>query len=125
MEVFLKLQAVLHIGAVAPAVDLRAQAVHRRALAAVEHPALQGGAVGGAPHFAAQRVDLAHEVALCGAADGRIAGQVAYRIHIDGENRSGNAEAGGGERRFTARVPRADHQDAVISSIILHKKPSG
>src|SRR2546430_10936846 len=46
---------------------------HRRALAGIERAELDAGAVSRPGHGAAQRVDLAHQVSLADAADGRIA----------------------------------------------------
>ena len=50
----------LHGGAVELTVGLAARAPHRGALAAVEHPEVDGGLVDGAAHDAVERVHFAH-----------------------------------------------------------------
>ena len=110
-QVFLPLERVLHIGAVFDAVSLRAQGVHRRAFATVEHAVLDTGRVGRARHLTAQRVDLAHQMPLRRAADRRIARHVADRIQIDRKAGRMHPEPRRGERSFNARVPRADYND--------------
>ena len=110
-QVLLLLERVLHIGAVFDAVGLRAQRVHGRALAAVEHTVLNAGRVRGAGHLAAQRVDLAHQMALGRAADRGVAGHVADRIQIDGKAGRMHTQPGGGKRGLDARVARADHDN--------------
>ena len=75
-----QLQRMLHVDMVTLAVGLHPQTVHRGTLAPVEHPALQKGGVGGNAHQAAQGVDLPHQVALGGAADGGVAGHVADKV---------------------------------------------
>ena len=73
-------QRVFHPDMVAFAVGLHAQAVYGGAFAAVQHPALQVGGVRGNAHQPAQGIDLADEMALGRAADGRIAGHIADKI---------------------------------------------
>ena len=67
-------QRLFHAGVVGVLVRLRAQALHRRPLAHVEHAHLQRRLVGIDAHLPAQRVYLAHQVPLGGAADGGVAG---------------------------------------------------
>ena len=124
MEVFLQLQSVLHAGAVLPAVDLGAQGMDGRTLAAVEHAALQKAFVGRAAHFAAEGVNLPDEMALCRPADGRVAGAIAHRVHIDGEDGRLTAEARRRQSGLNARVPRADDDDVVISRVITQSDSS-
>ena len=117
-QIRLQFQLVLHHLAVFAAVDLRAQGMHGRALALVQHAALQKGRVRRAPHLAAERVDLAHQMALRRAADRRVARAVSHRIHIDGEYHRLTAEARRGQRRLNARMSRADHRDVICSGLI-------
>ena len=69
----------LHRLAVELAVGLGARALHGGTLGAVEQPELDAGGVGDAAHQPVEGIDLAHEVALAEAADGRIAGHLADR----------------------------------------------
>ena len=119
-QVRLQLERVLHHGLILAPVGLRAQRVHGRALAAVEHPVLDAGPIGRACHLAAERIELAHKVALARAADGGVAGHVADGIHIDGKADGVQPEPGGGQRGLNARVPRADDGDVTASGVITH-----
>ena len=55
---------MLHISGVGTPVNLCAQAVNGRALSNIEHPALQGVRIRRAAHLAAERVNLAHQMAF-------------------------------------------------------------
>ena len=94
--------------------------MHGRALAAVEHPVLDAGLIGRARHLAAERVELAHKVALARAADGGVAGHVADGIHIDGKADGVQPQPGGGQRGLNARVPCTDDGDVTASGVITH-----
>ena len=67
----------LHRLAVELAVSLGARALHGRAFGAVEQPELDAGGIGDAAHQAIESIDLAHQMALTEAADGRIARHLA------------------------------------------------
>ena len=108
-------QRGLHIHMVALAVALQAQAVDRGAFAQVEHPALQHGGVGGLCHFAAQGIQLPHQVTLGGAPDAGVAGHIADGIQRDGKDDGAAAKTRGGQRRFDAGVSGADDGDIVFS----------
>ena len=76
------LQRALYLAVIAVLVRLRAQRLHRGALALVEHAVLQRCFVGIDAHFPAQRVDLAHQMPLRRAADGGVAGHKADAVKI-------------------------------------------
>ena len=78
------------------------------AFADVEHAYLDGGAVGVAGHFAAESVDLTHDVTLGGAADGRVAGHEGDGVEVHGEEEGAVAHARGGQGGFAACVACAD-----------------
>ena len=84
-QALLPLKRELHDLLVAPPVRLRAQGVHRRPFAEVQHPVLDAGFVRRAGHLAPQGVQLPHEVALARAAYGRVAGHVAHRVEVYGK----------------------------------------
>ena len=112
------LQQVLHHHVVALAVGLHPQAVHRRAFAPVQHPALQVGLVRRAAHQAAQRVQLPHQMALGGAADGGVAGHIADKIQADGKHRGARPQHGGGVGGLNARVARAHHNYVIVIQMV-------
>ena len=111
------LQKPLHIVVIPPPVGLHPQAVHRRALAPVEHPALQIGGVRRQPHHPAQRVHLPHQVALGGAADAGVAGHVADAVQAQGEQPGARAQHRRRVGGLDAGVARADHDHVKISQM--------
>ena len=119
-QVRLQLERVLHHGLIFAPVGLRAQRVHRRTFAAVEHPVLDAGLIGRTRHLAAERVELAHKMSLARAADGGVAGHIADGIHIDGKADGVQPQPGGGQRGLNARVPRTDDGDVTASGVITH-----
>ena len=92
--------------------------MHRRSLAPVEHPALEEGGVGGNAHKPAQGVDLPHQMALCGAADGGIAGHVADEVQCQGKDGGAGAQSGCRVGGFDARMARANDDDVVAAKMI-------
>ena len=119
-QVLLLFQGGLHVTAVSPSVDLRAQAVNRGTLPPVEHPALDKSGIGRFAHLAPQRVDLPYQVALGRTADRGVTGQISYPVHIDGENGGSAAQPGRCQSRLYPRVPRADDQNIVYASKVAH-----
>jgi hypothetical protein len=117
LEVFLVLESPSHFRPVQCAVSLGARAPHGRALASVEHPKLDAGAVDDPAHDAVQRVDLPHEVAFAEATDRRVAGHLANGLEpVRGQQgpRAGTRRCSGG---LATRVAAADHDHipAVLS----------
>ena len=110
-------QRFFHLRVVGVFVRLRAQALHRRALAHVQHAHLQGGLVRVDPHFSAQRVYFAYEVPLCRAADGGIARHKGDAVQIEGQHQRPDARARQRQRRLAAGVPRA-HDHGVVSRCV-------
>ena len=106
-------QHAQHVLVVAALVGLGAQAVHGRTLGAVEHAALQKGAVDAKPHLPAQRVHLTHKVALARAANSGVAGHQGHASQVQSEQQSFHAHARGCQRRLASRVPRADDDQVV------------
>ena len=111
VEVRLGLDGLLHRGAIARAVALRAGRAHRGAPRSVERLHLDGCTIGRAPHLPAERVDLAHEMPLRGAADGRVTGHLRDRVEAHRQQQRSAAHSRGGECRFTTGVTGADDDD--------------
>src|SRR5207302_9302756 len=86
---------------------------HRRTLDGVQRGALDSGAVRTARHGAAERVDLAYQVCLADAADGRSAAHLADRLDALGEEQGARTHARAGQRRLGAGVSAADHDDIM------------
>ena len=124
IEVRLALEQALHMLLIAAAVCLRAQGVHGRALAAVEHAVLDAAGVRRAAHLAAEGVELAHEMAFARAADGRVAGHVAHGVQIDREHDGLQSQPRGRETGFDPGVARADDGNVIISCKIAHLRSS-
>ena len=95
------------------AVGLGAGALDRRPLGAVENAELNPGLVDGPAHDAVQGIDLAHQLSLGQAADGRVAGHLADGLDAVGQQQGAGAQPrrrGGG---FAAGVAAADDDDVV------------
>ena len=70
--------------------------------------------VGAPAHDAAQGVDLADDLPLGDAADGRVAAHLPDGVGVHGEQDGLEAYACRGQGRFGARVAGADDGDVVI-----------
>ena len=81
------------------------------ALARVEDPELDAGTVDGPGHRSAERVDLAHEVPLADAAEGRVAAHLAEGLDALGQQQSLAAHARSRERRLGAGMAATYHDD--------------
>ena len=103
------IQVSRHLERVARLVALRARRPHRRPAPAVQHLELDPGAIGHDPHHAAERVDLAHHVALRDPADRGIARHLGGIGEAHGEERGAQAEGDARAGRLAARMPGADH----------------
>ena len=108
-------QRVLHVFVVAAAVGLHPQCVHGRALALVQHPALQIGGVCRQTHHTAQRVHLPHQRALGGAANAGIAGHIADGVQTHGKDGRFCAQHSSCVGGFDARMTGANDDDIIIS----------
>ena len=101
----------LHRLAIELAVGLGPGTLHRGPLAPVQDPELDAGGIGHPPHQAVERVDLADEVALAEAANGRIAGHLADGGDAVGDERGLRAHARGRGRSLAAGMAAADDDD--------------
>ena len=120
LQVFLLFQGVLHIFLIFAPVGLGPQGMDCRAFAFIQHPVLDAGVVCGNTHLPAQRVQLPDQVALAGAADGRIAGHIAHRVQRHGKQHRLQPHAGASQCRFDAGVTRADDSDSNFCLILIH-----
>ena len=114
-QMVLLLQGVLHVLLITPPVRLGPEGPDGGALSLVQQPVLDAARVGGLRHLAPQGVQLPDQMALAGAADSGVAGHVAHRIQIDGEDDGLHPQPGGGQRRLDPGVARADHGDIKLS----------
>ncbi len=111
LQARLALDGPLHRAPIAGAIALGARRAHRRSARSVERLELDRGVVGVASHLAAERVDLADQVTLRGAADGRVARHLADRVEVHGEQQRAASHARGGQRGLASRVTGADYDD--------------
>jgi hypothetical protein len=111
LEVRDVLHRVFHRRAVAGAVALRAGRAHGRTARGVQRLELDRRAIRDGAHGAAERVDLANEVSLRGAADGGIARHLPDRVEVQREQQRAAAEPRRRERRLASRVARTHDED--------------
>ncbi len=111
-------QGVLHPDIVAAAVGLHPQGVDGGALAPVEHPALEGGGVGGQAHKPAQSVHFPHQSALGRPSDAGVAGHIAHGVQAHGKDRGAGSQPGGRVGGLDPRMARADHDHVIVSKMV-------
>src|SRR2546425_742474 len=107
----LTLHRLLHRRPAPGTVALGARRAHRRAAGGVERLELDRGAVGDAPHLTAERVDLADQVPFRGAANSGVAGHLADRVEVHGEQQRAASHARGGQRGLASGVAGTDDDD--------------
>ena len=120
---FLLLQGMLHILLVLAAVRLGPEGMDRGTLAPVQHPVLDAAMVRSQTHLAAQGIQFPDQMALAGAADGRITGHIAHGIQIDGKEDGVHTKPGGRQGGFDARMACADDGNITGSSVVIHTIP--
>ena len=95
-------------------IGLRAPGANRGTLARVKKPELDSSLINRQAHLAAQRIHLAHQVALADAADRGIAGHLSDVVEIERQYQGLGAHPRRGERGLDPGVPGADHDDVVL-----------
>jgi hypothetical protein len=98
------------------AVSLGSRRPHRRTLAGIERAKLNPGLVGCRSHGATQRIHFFYQMTFADATDRGIAGHLAYRLDIMGQQQSFLAHARGSQRRLGAGVASAyyDHVEFFV-----------
>ena len=115
VEPGLALQRPAHVHPVALAIDLGAGGAHGGPLAGIQGPELDAAVVGSLAHQPAQGVDLAHQVALADAADGRVAAHRPQGVDAVGEQQRARAGPGRRQGSLGSGVPAADHDHLVAT----------
>ena len=111
-------QDLLHGAGVGLAVGLGPGTPDRGAFAPVEEAVLDGRAVGDAGHLAAEGVDLADDLALGQAADGRVARHGGNRVGPQGDQGGGGPEACRRQGGLAPGVPAAYYNN--IEGVLAH-----
>ena len=106
---------------IGPLVGLGSRPVHGGALAAVEHAEVDAGLVDGPAHDAAQRVDLANDLPLGHATNGRVAAHLGHRIEVVGEQDRLGAHPRSGQCGLAAGMARSDDDDIVLVDVSAHR----
>ena len=104
----------LHLELVVPFVGLGPGAVHRRPLGAVEDTEVDPSGVDRPPHEPSQGVDLANELPLADAADGRVAAHLADGVEITCEQGRLGPQPGRCTGRLDAGVAGPDDDHVVV-----------
>src|SRR5260370_11404714 len=111
---------MLHRELVELLVCLGARRVHRRALRLVEHAELDSAGVDALAHLAAEGIDLADNLSLGDAADGRVAAHLRDGVGAHRQERGAQPHPGGGQRRLDAGMPGADDDHVEIEGERIH-----
>jgi hypothetical protein len=114
VETGLGLKHFPHLDAVELLVALGAGAPDGRAARSIQEAELDADGIGNLAHDAAERIDLAHQVALGHAANRWIAAHLGDEIHVHGDERGFQAHTRRSHGRFAAGVPGAHHDDIVL-----------
>ena len=101
-------------------VALSTGAPHGRTLAAVQHPELNGGAVGNLARMSAQGIYLAHYLPLGNAADGRVARHLCNLVHVHGYQARPGTKPCTGRCCLATGMPGTDDNNIVIEFHHLH-----
>ena len=94
-----------------------------RSFAPVEHSELNAAGICRSAHFAAQGVDLSHQLTFGRSPNGGVAGHISNTIQIRGEHQRRPPQPGGGQRRLNARVARTNHCNVESPSAAPAKYP--
>ena len=119
-DVRLRVQSVVDPLAVAPLVGLRARRPDGGTTTAIEQLELDPGGVDRRGHQAAERVDLAHQVALRRATDRRVAGHVRNRRFRQRTDRYAAAHPRRGPGRLDAGMAGADDDHVKVCDLQSH-----
>ncbi len=114
LQVRRALEHALAARAIGGLVGLRATGANRGTLARVQEAKLDSGLVHRQAHLAAERVDLAHQMALADTANRRVAGHLADMVEIEREHQRARAHPRRGQRSFDTGVAGADYDNVVV-----------
>ena len=120
-EVRLRFDGTTNGGPIQVAIRLAARGAYRRTLARVQATPLDPGRVRCLRHHATERVDLAHQMALADATNGRVAAHLADGLDVVGQQQRARTRTCRGQCGLGAGVAATDH-DHVIAVRILHRR---
>jgi hypothetical protein len=118
-EVWLFLDNALYLGLIRLFIGLRSRAVHRFALAAIEHAKLDAGGINRPAHRTAERIDLSHNLAFADSANRRVAAHLANGVAIRRQERGLRPQPRSGKRGLSSCVPGA-HDDDIVFVLRTH-----
>ena len=113
-EIRLLLNDVFNFRLVCLLVGLRARAVHRGPLAAIEHSKLDAGSIDGHSHGAAEGVDFANDLSLPNPADGRVTTHLTNRVAVGREQSRFRPQPRSSEGCLRASMAGADNDDVEL-----------
>ena len=90
--------------------------MHGRPLGAVEHAELNAAGVDAPAHLAAQGVDLADDLPLGDAADGRVAAHLRHGVGVHGQQGGAQAQPRRGQGGLNAGVAGADDNHVEVKA---------
>src|SRR5438132_5921784 len=108
-----------HLARIERLVALGARGPHRGAAAPIQHLELDPRAIGDASHQTAQRIDLAHHVALGDAADRGVARHLGRVFEIHGDERGMESQPRADPGGLAAGVAGPDHHQ--VEGLVAHR----
>ena len=103
------------------AVGLGARRSHGRPFRGIEDAELDAGLIGGRRHRTAQRIDIAHQMALADTADRRVAAHRPECVEVVRQQQRVRTRPRRGKRSFGAGVTAADDDD-IETGGVKHRK---
>src|SRR2546422_4047224 len=101
-------------------IALRTRCPNSRPFLGVQHPELEASHVRRLTHLTTERVNLTDQMTFGQSTDGWIAGHLADRIGIDGQQQRLAPHPGGCQSCFNPSVPRSNHDNVVLLWIYKH-----
>ncbi len=119
LQIVLILQYLAHGFGIGSFVRLGPQRMHSGSLRDIQHLRLNKGLINVFAHFAAQGIDLPHQMSLGGSADMGIAGHHGDTVRIHGKDHRFKSQSGTGQCRLASRMSCSDYTDICIYMVFI------
>ncbi len=114
LQIRRSLEHALAARAIRGLVGLRTPRTHGGSLARIQKSKLDSGLVGRQAHLAAERVNLADQVALADTADRRVARHLADMVEVEREHQRARTHPGRSQRGFDTGMAGTDDDNVVV-----------
>ena len=98
-------------------IDLGTGAPHGGAFAPIEHAKLYRRGIGDPSRPSPKSIYLSHDLPLCNSTHSRIATQLGYLIHVEGDKQYPRPHCSRSGSRFATCMPGSDHNHIILFAI--------